>query len=215
MSIHETDHIKAPVSRTKRIIDIVLSTLLLIPSSTLMLLVAIVSLMRDGRPLFFSQERAGYQEKRFRLYKFRSMSIAVDSRGQPLPDGARLTEWGRFLRASSLDELPQLWNVLRGDMSLVGPRPLPTIYLPRYSPLQRTRHLVRPGITGWAQVNGRNGLSWEQKFDLDVWYVENWSLLLDLKILCLTVLRVIRPRGISAQGDATMPEFMGNKSRDR
>jgi lipopolysaccharide/colanic/teichoic acid biosynthesis glycosyltransferase len=139
------------------------------------------------------------------------MSNAVDASGELLPDAARLTGWGRFLRASSLDELPQLWNVLRGDMSLVGPRPLPVRYLPRYSVQQRRRHLVRPGITGWAQVHGRNALTWEQKFDLDVWYVDHRSLGLDLKILYMTALKVIHRDGISQDGHATMPEFRGDR----
>lgn len=198
-------------SWVKRIVDIFASALLLLPASPLMLLVAVITLMRDGRPILFSQERAGYWERPFRLYKVRSMSNASDD-GKLLPDALRLTRWGKFLRASSLDELPQLWNVLRGDMSLVGPRPLPLLYLPRYSAIQRRRHLVRPGITGWAQVNGRNALTWEQKFDLDVYYVDHQSLALDFKILALTALRLIRPRGISAQGAATMPEFMGSSS---
>jgi len=146
------------------------------------------------------------------MIKFRTMRDAVDDRGQPLPDAQRLTGFGRFLRASSLDELPELWNVLKGDMSLVGPRPLLPEYLPLYSPHQARRHEVRPGITGWAQVNGRNALSWEEKFALDVWYVDNRSFLLDLKILWATAARVIRRDGISAEGEATMYPFEGNGS---
>lgn len=198
----------------KRSFDVVLSLAILIPGSVAMFLVAVITLLRDGRPLLFSQERAGYRQKAFQLYKFRSMSNAMDARGQLLSDAARLTAWGRFLRASSLDELPQLWNVLRGDMSLVGPRPLPVTYLPRYSEYQQRRHLVRPGITGWAQVKGRNTLSWDQKFDLDVWYVEHQSLALDLKIIILTAFRLLRPTGISAKGEATMPEFLGTEAQD-
>ena len=195
----------------KRILDVALCILLLAPASVLMLLVAIATLLRDGRPVLFSQERIGWLDRPFRLYKFRSMSNAVDAGGELLPDSARLTLWGRFLRASSLDELPQLWNVLRGDMSLVGPRPLPVKYLPRYSAEQRRRHLVRPGITGWAQVQGRNSLTWEQKFSLDLWYVEHRSVGLDLKILWMTALKVIRRDGISQGGHASMPEFMGDR----
>jgi len=195
----------------KRILDVALCILLLAPASVLMLLVAIATLLRDGRPVLFSQERIGWLDRPFRLYKFRSMSNAVDAGGELLPDAARLTLWGRFLRASSLDELPQLWNVLRGDMSLVGPRPLPVRYLPRYSAQQRRRHLVRPGITGWAQVQGRNALTWDRKLDLDIWYVDYRSLGLDVKILWMTALKVIRRDGISQDGHATMPEFWGER----
>ena len=195
----------------KRILDVALCILLLVPASVLMLLVAIATLLRDGRPVLFSQERIGWLDRPFRLYKFRSMSNAVDAGGELLPDAARLTLWGRFLRASSLDELPQLWNVLRGDMSLVGPRPLPVRYLPRYSAQQRRRHLVRPGITGWAQVQGRNALTWDRKLDLDIWYVDYRSLGLDVKILWMTALKVIRRDGISQDGHATMPEFWGER----
>lgn len=176
--------------------------------------VALAILVADGRPILFTQQRAGYRERPFRLYKFRSMSNATGPDGKLLPDALRLPGWGKFLRASSLDELPQLWNVLRGDMSLVGPRPLPVAYLPRYSARQRARHKVRPGITGWAQVKGRNALSWDQKFELDIWYVENQSLVLDIKILWLTALRLVRPTGISAVGEATMTEFLGSPSSD-
>jgi len=204
-----SDTLQVQQSPFKRVFDVVLSTAVLLPASVAMLLVAVITLLRDGRPVLFSQERAGRRERPFRLFKFRSMSNAVNAGGELLPDAARLTMWGRFLRASSLDELPQLWNVLRGDMSLVGPRPLPVLYLPRYSPRHRRRHLVRPGITGWAQINGRNTLTWEQKFDLDIWYVNNQSLILDLKIMCLTALRLLRPHGISPQGLVTMPEFLG------
>jgi sugar transferase EpsL len=199
---------------TKRALDIALSLLLLLPASFLMLLVAVVTLLRDGRPVLFSQDRIGLGDRPFKLYKFRSMSNTVDAHGELLPDGARLTGWGRFLRTSSLDELPQLWNVLRGNMSLVGPRPLPVKYLPRYSPQQRRRHLVRPAITGWAQVHGRNALTWDQKFDFDVWYVDHPGLGLDLKILYMTALKVIRRDGISQDGHATMSEFLGDNTPD-
>jgi sugar transferase EpsL len=193
----------------KRIFDLIVSGILLVPASVLMLLVAAIAILRDGHPVWLSQERIGRFERPFKLHKVRSMSNAVDASGELLPDEARLTPWGRFLRASSLDELPQLWNVLRGDMSLVGPRPLPVRYLPRYSDEQRRRHLVRPGITGWAQVRGRNALTWEEKFALDVWYVDHQSLGLDLKILWMTAIKVIRRDGISQDGHATMPEFTG------
>ncbi len=158
-----------------------------------------------GRPLFFRQERAGLGGRAFSILKFRTM------REGPGGDAERLTGWGRFLRSTSLDELPELWNVLRGDMSLVGPRPLPTLYLPRYSPRQARRHEVRPGITGWAQVNGRNALSWERQFELDLWYVENQSFLLDLKILALTILTVLRREAVHAEGEATRSEFFGSE----
>ena len=162
-----------------------------------------------GSPLFFRQERPGRGGAPFRVVKFRTMSDARDAEGNLLPDAERLTRVGRILRETSLDELPQLWNVLKGDMSLVGPRPLLVRYLARYSPEQARRHDVLPGITGWAQVNGRNALSWDEKFAHDVWYVDHWSLALDAKILLKTAWKVIRKDGIAAQGEATMPEFMG------
>ena len=174
------------------------------------LLILAYSVYRNfGVPILFAQTRPGLGGKPFKMYKFRTMTNAKDSNGQLLPDAERLTPFGRWLRASSLDELPGFWNVLIGDMSLVGPRPLLTEYLERYTPEQARRHEVRPGITGWAQVNGRNAISWEEKFKLDVWYVDNWSFGLDLRILWLTVLKVIRRDGISASGEATMPKFMG------
>jgi len=163
-----------------------------------------------GRPVFYRQTRPGKDGRAFRLYKFRTMNDHRDSSGQLLPDGVRLTALGRWLRRLSLDELPQLLNVLKGEMSLVGPRPLLVEYLERYSPEQARRHEVKPGITGWAQVNGRNALSWEEKFALDVWYVDHQSFWLDLKILFLTLARVVKRDGISAAGEATMPEFMGS-----
>jgi lipopolysaccharide/colanic/teichoic acid biosynthesis glycosyltransferase len=167
-----------------------------------------------GRPVLFRQLRPGLHGEPFEMIKLRTMRDAVDRSGRPLPDAERLTPIGRFLRASSLDELPELWNVLRGEMSLVGPRPLLVRYLPRYSPEQARRHAVRPGVTGWAQVNGRNAADWETKFQLDVWYVDHWSLALDLKILARTILAVLRRDGISAPGDATMPEFQGSPQCD-
>ncbi len=185
----------------KRLLDIILVLIgapLWLP---LMLIVACLVRLKLGAPVFFTQERAGLNGKPFRMIKFRSM------RNGPGTDKERLTKFGRFLRAASLDELPELLLVLRGTLSLVGPRPLPTIYLPRYSPEQARRHDVRPGITGWAQVNGRNLLSWEEKFRHDVWYVDHQSLILDLKILFLTVSAVFRHTGISAANEATMSEF--------
>lgn len=166
---------------------------------------------RLGRPVFFRQTRPGLRGQPFNMVKFRTMTGARGPDGQLLPDSQRLTSFGRFLRATSLDELPELWNVLKGDMSLVGPRPLLMEYLPLYSPEQGRRHEVRPGITGWAQVNGRNALSWDDKFRLDVWYVDHGSLWLDIKILWLTVRKVLVREGISAVGEATMPRFRGGK----
>jgi lipopolysaccharide/colanic/teichoic acid biosynthesis glycosyltransferase len=163
-----------------------------------------------GRPILFRQQRPGRFAKPFLLLKFRTMSDRVDAAGKLLPDAGRLTNAGRFLRTTSLDELPQLWNVLRGDISLVGPRPLLMEYLPRYSPEQARRHEVMPGITGWAQINGRNALTWEQKFSLDTWYVDNWSLKLDALILLKTLSSVLRRTGIASSGHATMPEFKGD-----
>ena len=163
-----------------------------------------------GRPVIFVQSRPGWQGRPFNLVKFRTMTGDFGENGQVLPDSARMTRLGRFLRSLSLDELPELWNVLRGDMSLVGPRPLLMEYLPLYSSEQARRHAVRPGLTGWAQVKGRNLLSWERKFELDVWYVDNHSFLLDLQILWLTIGTVIRREGISNPGETTMPKFRGN-----
>ena len=170
------------------------------------LLVAVVL----GRPVIFRQERAGYQGKPFTLYKFRSMSNAHDQHGNLLPDEKRLTLFGKFLRASSLDELPELINVLKGEMSLIGPRPLLVSYLPRYNAEQIRRHNMLPGITGWAQVNGRNNVSWEIKFELDVWYVDHWSIWLDIAILFRTVWKVISREGINQPGNATAEEFTGS-----
>lgn len=174
-------------------------------------LIALVFLIRRdmGAPVFFRQTRPGKDGKPFQMIKFRSMRDALDADGNPLPDAERLTRLGRKLRASSLDELPELWNVLKGDMSLVGPRPLLMEYLPLYSPEQARRHEMRPGVTGWAQVNGRNALSWPEKFALDVWYVDNRTIWLDLKIIWMTVAKVLARDGISAAGEATMPKFTG------
>ncbi len=163
-----------------------------------------------GRPVLFRQIRPGWNARPFTLFKFRTMSDRRDANGDLLPDSSRLTRVGRFIRSTSIDEFPQLWNVLRGELSLVGPRPLLMDYLPRYSPEQARRHEAMPGITGWAQVNGRNTLTWEEKFALDVWYVDHWSILLDLRILGLTLLKVVRRDGINQGGHATMQEFMGS-----
>ncbi|EAP77329.1 putative UDP-galactose phosphate transferase [Roseovarius nubinhibens ISM] len=176
-------------------------------------MVAITLMIRRemGSPVFFRQTRPGRHGIPFEMVKFRTMRDAIDADGRPLPDAERLTKLGRFLRSSSLDELPELWNVLKGEMSLVGPRPLLMEYLPLYSPEQARRHEVRPGVTGWAQVNGRNAISWDEKFALDVWYVDNRSLWLDLKIIWLTIRKVVKREGISAAGEATMSRFTGTK----
>ena len=166
-----------------------------------------------GEPVLFFQVRPGLNSEPFRIVKFRTMTNCCDGDGCLLPDAQRLTRLGRFLRATSLDELPELINVITGKMSIVGPRPLLMQYLDRYSPEQARRHEVKPGITGWAQVNGRNSISWEDKFRLDVWYVDNWSFGLDLKIIWMTILKVIKSEGISAEGQATMPDFLGNRQR--
>lgn len=193
----------------KRILDIVLSFAALLLLSPVLFILIIAVWVNAGYPFIFSQMRPGHLGKPFRIYKFRTMSNECDSEGNLLPDGLRLSSLGKFLRSSSLDELPELINVLKGDMSLVGPRPLLMQYLERYTPEQARRHDVRPGVTGWAQVNGRNAISWEEKFALDIWYVDNWSFWLDLKILVLTIIKVISRQGISAPGEATMPEFIG------
>jgi len=198
------------VPLSKRLFDLILTVVGLSLLAPLLLLLAVLVWIFHGWPIIFSQERPGYRGKPFRVYKFRSMSNACDAQGNLLPDAERLTPFGRFLRASSLDELPELLNVLRGEMSLVGPRPLLMAYLDRYTPEQARRHDVLPGITGWAQINGRNCLSWEDKFRLDVWYVDHWSLGLDVKILLLTVWKVLKREGISQPGHATMEEFRGS-----
>jgi lipopolysaccharide/colanic/teichoic acid biosynthesis glycosyltransferase len=185
----------------------------LILLSPLLAVVAIAITIAMGRPVLFRQLRPGRHGRLFSLAKFRTMSSVTGHGGEQLPDENRLTGLGRFLRKSSIDELPQLWNVLHGELSLVGPRPLLIKYLDLYTPEQSRRHEVLPGITGWAQVNGRNAISWEQKFALDVWYVDNWSFWLDLKILALTCLRVVKRSGISREGHATMPEFLGSEDR--
>lgn len=199
----------------KRILDLVLTLaggLLLLP---FILLIALLVRLFLGRPVLFRHPRPGYRGLPFTLYKFRTMRDAIGPDGQPLPDAQRLTGFGRLLRATSLDELPELWNVLRGEMSLVGPRPLLMKYLDRYTPEQFRRHLTLPGMTGWAQINGRNNVSWEDKFALDVWYVDHWSLWLDLKILLLTPLKVLRREGITQPGNATAMEFMGSQAAEK
>lgn len=196
----------------KRLFDLLLSFGLLLALALPLLLLWALVRRELGSPVLFRQIRPGLQGRPFMMIKFRTMTDKCGADGELLPDAQRLTSFGRFLRATSLDELPELWNVLRGEMSLVGPRPLLMEYLPLYSPEQARRHEVRPGITGWAQVNGRNALSWEERFKLDVWYVDHRSLWLDLRILWLTVRKVIVREGISAQGEATMPRFTGEKS---
>ena len=188
----------------KRAFDLVSSLLLLAALCLPLLVITVLQVIKLGHPIFFRQTRAGRDGRAFKILKFRSMRNCQGS------DGERLIAWGQFLRSTSIDELPELWNVLKGEMSLVGPRPLPTIYLERYSPEQARRHEVLPGITGWAQVNGRNGLSWKEQFELDLWYIENRSFLLDLKILCLTVGTVLSRRDIAEKGQATRSEFFGN-----
>lgn len=193
----------------KRVFDIVVSALGLLILSPVFLIIAILVRVKLGSPVFFSQIRPGVGGKPFKMVKFRTMLEAIDQDGNPLPDVERLTAFGRLLRSTSLDELPELWNVLKGDMSLVGPRPLLMEYLPLYSPEQFRRHEVRPGITGWAQVNGRNAISWDERFKLDVWYVDNHNFWLDIKILFLTIKKVIVREGISQAGQVTMSKFTG------
>lgn len=195
----------------KRLLDIVLSGLALAILSPVILITAILVRVKLGAPVIFCQERPGKDEEIFKLYKFRSMTDARGENGELLPDDVRLTHFGRMLRATSLDELPELWNIFKGDMSIVGPRPLLVKYLPRYSEQQHHRHDVRPGLTGWAQVHGRNLCSWEDKFEHDIWYAEHIGFMTDVKTLLLTVKAVLCREGISAEGSATMEEFMGSK----
>ena len=198
----------------KRLFDLVLALVVLVLFSPLILLVAFLIRVKMGAPVIFRQQRPGYRGKPFYLYKFRTMTAEVDEKGNLLHDEKRLTPLGAKLRKLSIDELPQLFNVIRGELSFVGPRPLLMEYLERYSEEQARRHEVRPGITGWAQVNGRNAITWEEKFKLDVWYVDNRSFWLDMKILWLTLVKVLRAEGISGEGTATMTKFMGSKERD-
>jgi sugar transferase EpsL len=195
----------------KRRLDVLVAALALALAAIPMACIAVAIVVQMGLPVFLRQSRPGYRGRLFTLYKFRTMRVARDAEGQLLPDDRRLTPLGSFLRRTSLDELPELWNVLQGDMSLVGPRPLLPQYLGRYTPGQARRHEVRPGITGWAQVNGRNAITWQDKFALDVWYVDHWSLGLDLRILWKTLVQVLSGAGVSAEGHATMPEFMGTE----
>jgi len=197
----------------KRLFDLLVTSLALLILSPILLLVALLVALAHGRPVLFGQTRPGYHGRPFRIYKFRTMTNSRAADGSLLPDSDRLTPLGRFLRASSLDELPELFNILRGEMSLVGPRPLLMQYLDRYSPEQARRHNVLPGLTGWAQVNGRNALTWEDKFKLDVWYVDHWSFWLDLKILFQTVGKVFKREGISQPGHATAEEFFGTNPK--
>jgi len=197
----------------KRLIDILGSALLITLLSPVFLLVAIVVRCKLGSPVIFRQQRPGLCAAPFVVLKFRTMTDARDGQGNLLPDAERLTPVGMWIRSHTLDELPQLWNVLRGDMSLVGPRPLLTQYVERYTPEQGRRHMVKPGITGLAQISGRNALSWEEKFALDTWYVDHFSLWLDMTIMLKTILRLIKRDGISQEGHATMPEFMGTSKR--
>jgi len=198
-------------SLVKRLVDIVVSGSLLLIASPLMLLTALAIYLCIGRPVLFRQTRPGYKGEPFELLKFRTMNAARDAQGSLLPDAERLTPIGRWLRQLSIDELPQLWNVFRGDMSLVGPRPLLMQYMDRYTAEQSRRHDVKPGITGWAQVNGRNAVTWTERFALDIWYVDHGNLFLDIRILFQTLWRVAKRSGISQQGHATMPEFSGSE----
>lgn len=196
---------------SKRIFDLIAASLGIIILSPIFFLLAILIRIFLGTPVLFHQTRPGFKGRPFTVYKFRTMTDARDTDGNPLPDSARLTRFGKFLRSLSLDELPELFNILRGDMSLVGPRPLLMEYLPRYSLEQMRRHDLRPGLTGWAQVNGRNALDWPTRFALDVWYVDHWSFWLDIKILFLSLWKVITREGINQPGQATTEYFTGNK----
>jgi len=198
----------------KRVFDLAVTALGVVLAAPGLAVLALLVRIVHGAPVLFRQQRPGYHGKPFFIYKFRTMTDARDGTGALLPDAQRLTRLGRFLRASSLDELPELFNVLRGEMSIVGPRPLLMQYLGRYSPEQARRHDVLPGITGWAQVNGRNALTWDDKFRLDVWYVDHWSLELDIKIILMTLGKVIRREGISQPGHATAEEFMGSENQE-
>lgn len=195
----------------KRLIDFILSLIALIVLSPILLIVALLVRTKLGSPVIFKQERPGLNEKIFTLYKFRTMTDAKDEQGNLLPDEIRLTKFGKLLRSTSLDELPELFNILKGDMAIVGPRPLLVRYLPLYNEHQKHRHDVRPGFTGWAQCNGRNAISWEEKFDLDVYYAKHVSLLLDIKIILKTVKVVLFREGISSETSVTMEEFRGSK----
>lgn len=198
----------------KRAVDIIISLIAIMLLSPILLIVYILVNTKLGNPAIFKQERPGLHSRIFTMYKFRSMTDERDEDGELLPDVVRLTSFGKLLRKTSLDELPELFNILKGDMSFVGPRPLLVRYLERYNEEQARRHEVRPGLTGWAQINGRNAISWEEKFKLDVWYVDNWHLRLDLKIFILTFAKAFKREGISSVGEATMPEFMGPEMKN-
>lgn len=198
----------------KRFFDIFASLSAIIVLSPLLLVTAILVRIKLGSPVFFKQKRPGKDEKIFTLIKFRTMTDERDENGELLPDEVRLTKFGQFLRSTSVDELPELFNILKGDMSVIGPRPLLIEYLPRYNEHQRRRHEVRPGLSGWAQVNGRNTVSWDDKFNMDVEYVDNYSIILDIKILFITVLNVLKRDGISSETSATMEVFMGNEEKE-
>ncbi len=204
---------KAYLNGGKRLVDLIGAGLALIVSAPLLLVIAIIVRLSMGAPVFFRQQRAGLRGESFTIVKFRTMTTSCEACGGLLPDAQRLTRFGRVLRSTSLDELPEFINVLRGEMSLVGPRPLFSKYLGRYTPDQMRRHEVKPGITGWAQVNGRNALTWEQKFGLDVWYVDHLSPWIDLKTIALTILKAIKREGISEAGQATAQEFMGSPNK--
>ena len=194
----------------KRLLDIILASLILIVLSPLMLIISILVAIQHGFPILFLQKRPGLNGEIFTIYKFRTMRDLFDKQGNPLPDSQRLTKLGRCLRSTSLDELPELFNIIKGEMSLVGPRPLLIAYLPLYNKKQARRHEVLPGLTGWAQVHGRNVLTWEEKFELDVWYVDHWTLWLDIKVIGMTIIKVLRREGISQPGQATAELFKGN-----
>jgi len=196
----------------KRVFDFTLAAVSIIILAPLMILIALLVFLKLGAPVFYRQVRPGLHGKSFELFKFRSMLDAFDEEGKPLPNDQRITRFGQLLRSLSLDELPELWNILKGDMSFVGPRPLLMDYLSLYNERQSRRHEVRPGLTGWSQINGRNSISWEEKFEFDIWYVENASFCLDLKIIRTTFLKVVRREGISHEGDVAMPRFRGSSS---
>lgn len=198
----------------KRILDIISSLLAIIILSPLLAVTAVLVKTKLGSPVLFKQERPGKDEKIFTLMKFRTMTDERDESGELLPDEVRLTKFGKFLRSTSIDELPELFNILKGDMSVIGPRPLLVEYIPRYNEHQHRRHEVKPGLSGWAQVNGRNAISWEDKFNYDVEYVDNYSIVMDVKILFMTILNVLKREGISSETSATMEEFMGTQEKE-
>ncbi|MEM9507967.1 MAG: sugar transferase [Cyanobacteria bacterium P01_E01_bin.35] len=197
----------------KSLVDRLLSAIMLLILAPFILILAIAIYFNMGGPVIFAQPRGGKNNSTFTFYKFRTMTDEKDSQGKLLPDMKRLTPLGQFLRQTSLDELPQLWNILRGDMSFVGPRPFIAVYLERYTPEQARRHSVTPGITGWAQINGRNSITWEEKFQLDLWYIDHWSLWLDLKILAQTVSKILTKEGVDEDQNTTMTEFMGTSKQ--